>query len=446
MVGVPALAGIVTVMVLLGPAQERPARGVRVRGTVTRASEVWALRVETLHHLGGLYGADPHQTVALSLWRDEREVSSWSGASDEAGLAEARLPLPPQHRGADEYQLRVSSERGVVARSQIRTSPPLPTITSAVHYRQPGNPSIEVYLPRGTLAPPFPEPAELQVHWYLPAGSHHHEPAPPAPEVQLKPLGGSVARGTPQPITCNQGGCDYRLPLTIRAQAPVVELEVTVTVAALSAHWSGVLSVHSSALWLDPSERKNHILHIRSAAPRQHAFVSLLASSGRIWGSIVALQTGDDGYASGNLSIPRVVSARTNAEALTLVLSNDAYEPASSASWPLPNKREMVQNPGLSLLADSMPLATRREVQRRARARRPAWGIVLAAGLFELFYLWRRNRLTRVALARHLNRQIEVDGHRIDALRGPRALGWLVLLSLALMALFAVLAGVAAFG
>ena len=47
--------------------------------------------------------------------------------------------------------------------------------------------------------------------------------------------------------------------------------------------------------------------------------------------------------------------------------------------------------------------------------------IVLAAGLFELFYLWRRYRLSQIKLARHLREQGGFDPSEMDALAQPRA-------------------------
>jgi hypothetical protein len=128
------------------------------------------------------------------------------------------------------------------------------------------------------------------------------------------------------------------------------------------------------------------------------------------------------------------------------LLSTDPGEAAEyTTAWPLHAERAMVEPRTLLPVLDGLPAAIAAEDARRARIRLAAFGLVLAAGLFELLFMWRRSRLSRANLERHLARNPGADGAiRADTIAGTVPLLYLILLMGALVLAFVILAAIAA--
>jgi hypothetical protein len=112
-----------------------------------------------------------------------------------------------------------------------------------------------------------------------------------------------------------------------------------------------------------------------------------------------------------------------------------------------------------ALLADGMPAALRQETTRQARVRRPACALILAAGVLELAYLWRRHRLGRRRLGRLQRAAAEAarDGAEgaekaslaapaVPGIATPIGLGWSIMLPLGVALAFLALAALTAWG
>ncbi|HZO13765.1 MAG TPA: hypothetical protein VFB62_10925, partial [Polyangiaceae bacterium] len=86
--GVPALAGLVTAAVLIGPGREQQVVGARVWGFVSQGAQSSALRVHTVLHYGGAYLSSAQDEIELTVEHEGRVLGSWRGATAESGLAE----------------------------------------------------------------------------------------------------------------------------------------------------------------------------------------------------------------------------------------------------------------------------------------------------------------------------------------------------------------------
>jgi len=468
--GVPALAGAITAAALLGPGSERAVTGARLYGVMTRGAEVCALRIHTVAHRGEIYHSVTLPSLRLDIVSAGTEVGRWEGASGPGGLAEAMVavgrPLDPT------VTLRLSAAGGVLAESTVALTPALPSLGPPAPEVQTEKLAIAVRIPRGVAVPPFPEVLEVTT-WVPPPETP--EPDPSTPETggggadprgstdgaeapappDRPPLLATTAdgaevhqQGKPERLPCTLEGCGYRWRLEVTPAAPTVQLDLEVRTAGgtLSA-WRGAVPVVNGRLWVDPQPTPQGELRLRAATPKEEAFVSILGSEGRLWGARVSLTDEPQGFSSGSLALPALPPGP-----LAITVSSDLTEPADTTiAWPLRPELGSIDPAPLRLLADGLPAAIAVEQARQARARRPAYGLVLAAGLFELFYLWRRGRETRRRLQDHLRRASKTDdGSELDpaavtAVAGSAPLLWLVLLTGGLVLIFAILALVAAF-
>jgi len=391
--GIPVLAGVTTAVVLLGAGAERPAAGARVRGLLVAGARRWALRLETKQHHSKTYRPLKLEGLRTELRAGGELLGAWQGSTDGQGLAEAQgelaAPLPGR------VELLVTHRGAVLARSPAAplpalepvAIPPLPAI------RTQGAP-LEVALDRGQAVPPFPE--QLTVTLITPREATGHR-------LELRATGADVIRiGQPAALPCEPPSrlCRHRWRATIAPRAHLVELTVAATATgSVAGRWEGEIPVAAGRLWLDPQAAAAGQLRLQSPSPKERAYVSLLGRQGRLWGAVVPLQTDARGIASGGAKLPAIAGP------LAVVLSSEPEEPPDvTVSWPLRPTEGLVAGPELQPLADGLPQAIAAETQRVRRARIPAIALVIAAGIFELLYLWRRSRISRARLQDHLRR------------------------------------------
>lgn len=453
--GVPIVAGLVTAAVLLGPGQERAVLGARVRGVLVRSTQRYALRVQTLRHAGGRYQPVSLPALELEMVHPDQGPTRWTGRSGDGGTAEAMGSIERPLRGQIHLQVRwgeqLLAEGEVLTRDELEAGPP----TEPLDGRQQGSLQVSVRLPRGQAVPPFPEPLEITVLDPSTATEQDREPQPRhaarALSLQVQATGATVAEvGAPERQRCGDDGCPTLWRTTVSAEAPTAEITITATTAgAERGSWQGALPVTIGRLWLAPNGLQQGSLHVRSAVVRQRAYVSLLTPGGRAWGAMVPLSADGRGFATGRLALPRIPEGPVLA-----VLSGDPAESAGATiGWPLrPDEGSLPLEP-LPVLLDGMPRVVAAERDRERSARRPAWGLILAAALFEVLYLFRRNRLAQAKLERDLGRPEpeDADGHGPSP--SPHSLGggpgsptllWLTILAALVLLAFVALAGLTA--
>lgn len=418
--GVPVVAGLITGAVLLGSASERPAFGSRVYTYVAPGATQLALRVHTRQHVRGSY-AD--FAAPLTVTVSSRGEAVGRAEAEGAAIADVVVPLS---RPADGPLDVLVEARGVeLARTTIDLAEPLTAVEPSERSREQNGARVSVSLDRGFAVPELPE--RLVISAQTPPGA--------PPELELKATGADIGKPAAPETTCTADGCDHRWGVVITPRAPAAELDVALSRDGTElVAWSGPIDVVPGRMWIDPNHDGE--LRIRSAVPRDEAYVSLLSPTGRFWGGRVALSTDDGGASRGAVALPELPKG-----SVVALVSGEPNEPeTSSAPWPL--RGEPLAGGRVQLVGDGMPVALRAEKERRQSARRPAYALIVAAGIFELFYLFWRTRRSRRRLEVHLAQH--TGGEVTAAQSFP--LTALVLLSGALALAFAILATLSAFG
>lgn len=417
--GVPALAGLITAGVLLGPASERPAVGAQIHGLVVVGADRCALRVHTRQHLQGAY-ADVTAPVTVSVHAGGALIGS--ARAEALPIAEVVVPLAQPVAGA--LDVLVSSGGASLAQVTLEPQPPLVPEPIPMHHKSQHDADLVLGLARGFAVPELPERLVVQVT--LPESSGRPALTASAVGADLGPV------GEPRRI-CKRARCGHTWEVDVTARAPAVVLDVAITREGKPVvSWSGPLPIVAGRLWVDPAGEDT--LRVRSAVPRDEAFVSLVSRHGRFWGAHVPMISDALGFSAGSVALPPLPDGPVVAW-----VSGDADEAeSSSAPWPL---RGATFTRGRSTpLADGLPAAIEREEGRRRDARRPAYALIVAAGLFELVYLVWRARRARQRLELHLSREGEGGSQAALAVQSPLPLTALVLLAGALALAFAILA------
>jgi len=437
---VPALAGLVTAAVLLGPGAERPAVGARIRGVLVEGSDHYALRVQTMAHFAGVYTSVPEKDLSLEL-KTGSTTARWIGATDDRGRAEAsgavKGSLGPsatitlKQQGALLAQGNASTAAPLTVLPERGALPPLPA----------GNMPISVLLPRGVAVADFRERVRVAVR--IPESD-----AQSAPTISVKGTGAEIGDvGNPRAMPCDDGSCGFSWELYVTPKAEVGELSISIkTASGNSSSWRGEIPVLLGKLWLDP-EADEGTLRIGAAIPKDEAFVSLLGENGRIWGARVPMESDERGFSRGTVELPAIDTSHP----LTAMLSSDDNELLeTTVAWPVRADATMVERRSVMLLVDGMPAVVAAESERRSGARRPALGLIVAAALFELFFLWRRSAMARAKLTRHLEDASadEEPASRpdVEKIASNAPLLWATIAAGALALAFAALAALTAFG
>lgn len=417
--GVPALAGAITAGVLLGPASERPAVGARVHGFVVEGAERCALRVHTRQHLRGAY-ADFAAPVEVHI----EAAGALLGTAEARAEPIAEVVVPLAKPVAESLDVLVSMGGVSLAEVTLRAAAPLVAEPIPMQRRTQGDATLTLGLRRGFAVPELPEMLEVRVDV-----AESGEP----PVLTASAVGADLGDVPAPARACEDARCRYSWALALTAHAPAVVLDVAITRgdAAIGA-WSGPLPIVPGSLWLDPAT--DETLRLRSAVPRDEAFVSLVSRRGRFFGAHVPMIADEMGFSAGSVPAPPLPD-----EPVVAWVSGYPDEPESaSAPWPLGDAT--FARGRAVLLADGLPAAIAKEEERRRSARRPAYALIVAAGIFELIYLLWRARRARRTLELHLARQSEGGGDATLAVQSALPLTALLLLAGALALAFAILA------
>lgn len=425
-VGVPIGAGVMTAAVLLGPAEERPAVGARVYGMLTPKSRDCAFRLEILEHLAGARQPRGVDDVGLTIHGAAGEpLCEWRGDTGEDGVTETkgRLRRPP--REGEQLTLTVVAKREPLANEPLTLDAP-GEAKGPPRWSTPGPPEVTVTLPRGHVVPELPEPVLIEVT----AGVDDR------PTIAMQLTGGEHGELALRKTTCRGDTCRFSATVPVIARAPTVRMALDAQVGGADTHWEGELPIIAGGVWLDRPALAQGMMTLRSATPRDLVFVSKYDVTGRVWGTSIHMTTDDSGFSEGTLTLPGGVDDAV----VTYRLSSEPSEPPEATiAWP-GLRMERVAGVSMRLLADGLPAAIAAEKARMAKTRLPAFGLILAAGLFEVLYLLRRFRKQGEALDEHLR------GHLKSAPVGIRArtpIAWVTFLSALMVLAFFILAAVA---
>ena len=410
--GVPCLAGLVTAITLFGPGSEREATGARAYGLLVENAPRWALRIETLGHAQSRYRPIELDDVRVELSQGGTALGAWTGPSDAMGIADATGTLAQPVAGSVELTIHAAGR--LLGRGSFTLGPalePLPPVGPLEGDTQ-GPVEVAVRIPRGLAIASLPETAVIEVTVATSAAEPRGNgtgAAPTPPTLTMSAAGADLPAATGSPeAECSAEHCRYAWSVPIVPQAPDAALSVVATTASGAiGRWQGPIPVTLGGLWLEPGALAQGTILIRSPSPQRRAYVSLLSTAGRFWGAGLALEPNDAGFGQGSVPLPAVGEGP-----IMVVLSSDPFEPEGATSgWPLRPEQGVLRLERPRLLADSMPAAIAEERGRRARARLPAYGLILTAALFELAFLLRRYRLTRARLARYIEAASALQQH-----------------------------------
>ncbi len=438
----PARAGLVVILVLLGPGTERLVLGARAYGVACRGATRFGMRVRALGHYNGVYQPLGDKTLRLHIVQGGTVIGSWRGRVNENGLADANGELT---RPLDSTaMMHISTDSGLLAQGPFDVGAPLglmPPIPPAINT---GEPRIEVHIPRGFAVPEFPEAVVISV-----LASDEDGPAEKkdAAKPKISLIGGELLRVEgPRTSSCQSAPCPTEWTAWVKAQAPAVQLTVEAKGASGSSRWHGTLAIQPGRMWIAPDALSKGRLKIGAAIPKRVAYLSLLSPKGRFWGAKVAMKPNLQGYSYGSVKLPSLPTAPVTA----VVSSDDNEQPQSSVGWPLDPAKGVVPPTRLGQLLDGMPKAIAREEDRRKRVRWPALGLVLATGIFELLLLWRRNKLSRAELEAHIAKvggdsedESGLAAEQARSIAGSMPVVWLIVMTGALALAFVILAVVA---
>ena len=425
-VGVPIAAGVMTAAVLLGPAEERPAVGARVYGMLTPRTRDCVFRVETVEHLAGARQPRAMAEVTVALQDALGEVlCEWSGGTGDRGLAETKGRLRRSPQPEEALTLSVRAKRAVLASAPVMPSPP-GTVKTPPSWSVPGPPAVTITLPRGQVVPELTENVLIEVT----------SAADDEPHLDVTVTGGEHGELVPRKTVCHGGTCRYAAVVPIIARAPSVRLALDARVDVGATHWEGDLPIVPGGVWLDRAALAQGVMMLRAATPREQVYVSKYDTTGRVWGATIPMSTDERGFSEGSIELPGGIDDAI----LTYRFSSEPSEPPdATVGWP-GLRMETVAGVGMRLLADGVPAAIAAEQARMAKTRLPAFGLILAAGLFEVLYLLHRYRRQGEALDEHLEGYLKAKPVGIRA-RTPIA--WVTFLSAILLLAFFILAAVA---
>jgi len=416
--GVPAIAGAVTTGVLVGPGRQRPVDAARVYGRPTRDAPQLALQVQVVRFDGDLVTPAPalDLTVALAGATSGRWSGPLAPGDDEA--AEAVVTLSSGWTKDAAILSIMRADGGVLAEAVIHPEPAPPPPSGVA----PPPDGLSITLPRGGAVPELPEPMVV----ILVAPPHEA-----APKLTVEVQGGTITE-VPKPTRdCDDARCRWTWDFEVISRATSTGVTAHATLEGDRFTHEQWLELRPGALWLSPDGRE-----VRAASPREHAFVALHDARGRAWATRLTMTVDERGFASAPLSLPPLPSPA----AVSL-----ASEPGVAADrrwvWPVAS-RPLAAAPPMRLLADGLPAARTREAARQARARRPAFALVVVAAFFELAFLYWQRQSSQAQLTRRM-REAEIDPEQVTA---RPAAWWLVVLSGALLLAFLALATLALFG
>jgi hypothetical protein len=425
--GLPALCGLAIAFVLYGPGAERVVTAARVYGVPVVGATRFAFRLEVVDHYRGLLQPSAGE-LFLEVRHQGRKLGDWGGVSDADGFADAVGELDESLPFDASIEL-VRRGRTILGAAMVAL-PALELEQTARCETGVGTVALRLCLRRGVAVPELPERVDVDIEVARRDGALEAELDPRATGGDLGEVEGpSVPR-------CDQERCLVRYWFQVTARAPTLALDLVARVGEQGGEYHGELPLQPGGIWLDPA-RSGRTLTLRSATPKPAAYLSLLATTGRVWGAAVALTSDEHGFGRGSVELP----APFEGEPLTLMVSSEPTEPESrTVAWPLSPSELRPRPVRLQRLVDGVPRAIALEQRRMRASRWPVVGVILASAVAVLLQLLVRVRRSRQDLRQHLERR----GGAQEVAEVP--LGLPIVVAAALALAFAILAAVAAYG
>jgi len=377
---IPSAAMAVVGFALFGPGAIRPFEGGQIWGGPTEGARRFSWRVVAMDRVRGIDRAANARAIIVRARAQSGQQGIFRCRTRSDGSCDVELSLLGEVRGI--VHAEVMTEDGAVtlasgdferSRASWDDGPGHP---SRLTGRSQGDLELLVFARRGVFAAPFLDQLVVTVNRGVAPAS--------GSRVTLRADGadieGSATDTAMTTVTASERG---EATFTLTPLTHSLEARIEAAFVGLTASWNGILPVIPGALWLDPASSAARKIRVIAPVPREVAFATLATRSSRLWGGVVPLSGDARGFSSGQIDWPEVdVGA---GESLWLTLASDAGgNGMGTVGWPVAQPGEahgaLTQDelPFRDwLLLDGMPVAERRDAERRGRAR---WLSAMALG------------------------------------------------------------------
>jgi hypothetical protein len=387
---VPSLAMSVVGVAMFGPGAARPFASVEIwGGPVAHAGHI-SLRILAIERMRGIDSAANLGQLLVRLRVNNDALGEARCSTDESGACDVAIDLPsPTSAGgvhADVYALPSGRE---LASGDLKD--PSSWGGDGTHHArlvgtQSGYPLMTLTAKRGIFVAPFPDELTIEASPVLPFHIHARASGArlTASETQGAAQDASQREGEPNGDVQLEARPGHAAALVVTPTMHAVELEVQATREGNEANWTGTLPVVPGAMWLDPTPRPDGSLRVVSAVPRRVAYASIATEKWRLWGGAIALLPDGHGFESGSFTPGPEIDGQPR----WLTLSSDPRGTGSgTVGWPLEPERTPLSEREHAFrdrrLLDGLPLAEKRDQERRGRARSLAWVALSAAACVE---------------------------------------------------------------
>jgi hypothetical protein len=258
-----------------------------------------AWQVGTFHEVAGAREPLALSDVEVVARAADREAR-WRGATNDDGIAEVLLALPPAP--AVDLEVRSGGVLLAVGRAEVGSSPPeLPASAWAPFARREGTLALDVAILGQRVASGFPATIWVRATDVATGGALAGVAIDPDNESSLSSSPGDLTdeRGWARVVATPMG---HAVALILHARAP----------DGRSGEWAGALFVSPGASALTASDRytpdREPSFDIVAPNLRSRAYVEIDDARGRAWGAAVALAMQDDEMPHARVWAPRLAA------------------------------------------------------------------------------------------------------------------------------------------
>jgi len=380
---------------LFGPGAVRSFDAAQVWGGPTEGARRFSWRILGIERFRGIDSTKNLGPLVVRARLADGAETSAACRTRADGACDVELPLAADAHGAVHVEVTGATSNAILATGDV--------IRDAAGWdARPGHPSrlpvpsrgdlaIEVLARRGVFAAPFRDDLIVLVK----RGDAPVRGAKVTLRADAADVEGAIDSESGATRTTSEAG---EATFALVPQTHTVEASVEASALGLTGGWDGLLPVLPGAMWLDPAGLAARRIRIVSPVARDLAYATLATPSLRVWGGAVPLAPDAHGFSAGEIAWP--LSDPDPIGPLWLTVASDPRASgAGTVGWPitagalpsaphadlaLPIALGTGERPFRDwLLLDGMPMADRRDSERRGRARRLSAAALGAAAVIE---------------------------------------------------------------